>query len=234
MYLKFYQIEKPDRVTGKLLDDYLERGWYRVGPLIMTTDFIEYEGSYVPVFWIRLNLQQYRLSTASSRILRQNQGFSIEIAKSAFTEEVEALYTGYRLGISFPVPPTAREYLLDVTEHEVYDTKMILVRDNGKLIAAGFFDEGHHSLAGILNIFDPAYKKYSLGKLLILRKIEYAIQTGRSHYYPGYVSSRISKFDYKLFPDLAATEVLLPYSRNWYPFAPIGKQGLEGILINGE
>ena len=234
MYLKFYQIEKPDRVAGELLDDYLEKGWYRVGPLIMTTDFIEYDGNYVPVFWIRLNLQQYRLSTDSARILRQNQKFTTEVARGEFTEELEALYAGYRQGISFPVPPTAKEYLLDVTEHEVYDTQMILVRDNGKLISAGFFDEGHRTVAGILNIFDPAYKKYSPGKFLILNKIEYAIQTGRSHYYPGYISSRISKFDYKLFPDLNATEVMLPYSRNWYPFAPIGKQGLEGILINGE
>ncbi|MEJ7659632.1 MAG: hypothetical protein WKG07_08390 [Hymenobacter sp.] len=45
------------------------------------------------------------------------------------------------------------------------------VRAEGHLIAAGIFDQGTRSLAGIVNFYDPDYRKYSLGKYLMLYEI---------------------------------------------------------------
>jgi len=53
---------------------------------------------------------------------------------------------------------------------------MIKIRDGAALVVAGYFDIGHQAISNILNFYHPAYKKYSLGKYLILKKIDWAHQ----------------------------------------------------------
>ena len=104
---------------------------------------------------------------------------------------------------------------------------MIEIRTGSNLIAVGYFDLGKNSITGILNFYDPDYKKYSLGKYLILQKIDYAAANSIAFYYTGYLSTAISKFDYKLFPDPGAIEVLLPVEKQWVPYLHLGKEMLE-------
>ena len=85
-------------------------------------------------------------------------------------------------------PNRMQQWLLQEQTNNVYDTAMIEVRDQGKLIAAGIFDKGRQSIAGILNFYHPGYNKYSLGKYLMLLKIDYAIAHSKQWYYPGYTS----------------------------------------------
>jgi arginine-tRNA-protein transferase len=101
----------------------------------------------------------------------------------------------------------------------VFDTYVVEVRDENKLIAAGIFDNGSQSIAGIMNFYDPAYRKQSLGKFLMLMKINYARQQRKAYYYPGYLVNDYPKFDYKLFPCQSATEVFDANSGTWFPFS---------------
>ena len=104
---------------------------------------------------------------------------------------------------------------------------MIEVRDGNILVAVGFFDKGTNAIAGILNFYHPDYKKFSLGKYLILQKIEFARANRFLYYYTGYISTHISKFDYKLFPDKRAIEVYLPVEKIWVPYKLWGKEKLK-------
>jgi arginine-tRNA-protein transferase len=86
---------------------------------------------------------------------------------------------------------------------------------------------GKNAITGILNFYHPAYNKYSLGKYLILQKIDFALSNNISFYYTGYISTAINKFDYKLFPDVASIEVYLPVERQWLPYLTLGKPLLQ-------
>lgn len=50
------------------------------------------------------------------------------------------------------------------------------------LLQLDFSDKGANAIAGILNFYHPDYKKFSLGKYLILQKIEFA-RANRFLYY---------------------------------------------------
>ena len=97
------------------------------------------------------------------------------------------------------------------------------------LIAFGCFDKGEKSIAGILNAYHPNYKKYSLGKYLILLKLKYCIQNKITYYYTGYIGIGLNYFDYKGFPDENAIQVLLHEPPTWVPYNKLGKSGLEGL-----
>jgi arginyl-tRNA--protein-N-Asp/Glu arginylyltransferase len=99
----------------------------------------------------------------------------------------------------------------------------VQVRDQDQLIAAGYFDKGSESIAGIMNIYHPEYNKYSLGKLLMLQKLQYALSQNKSFYYTGYISTGSTRFDYKTFPDPTAVEVLLPDKQEWQPYHLLSK-----------
>jgi arginine-tRNA-protein transferase len=104
------------------------------------------------------------------------------------------------------------------TSNILFDSKLIEVRDGGKLIAAGIFDQGSATIAGIKNIYHPEYKKYSLGKYMILLKYQYCLQQGIKWYYPGYFAPENPKFNYKIDFDKNATEVCLPpEKKQWIP-----------------
>ncbi len=60
---------------------------------------------------------------------------------------------------------------------------MIEIRDGNKLIAAGFFDLGEISVAGILNFYHPDYKSKSLGIYLLLLEIDHAKKQGKEWFY---------------------------------------------------
>jgi arginine-tRNA-protein transferase len=77
-----------------------------------------------------------------------------------------------------------------------------------------------------MNFYHPDYKKYSLGKYLMLLKMKYAIELHMQYYYTGYLALGISKFDYKIFPHSSLIEVFIPSLNCWFPFDEIGKEGL--------
>ena len=215
-------IHFPETLTPAQLDEYLSRGWYRMGQTIFTTDAVPLNGSVYSVFWLRINLRQLMYGKSQKKLFQINKNFVARIGPLSINEELEELYTLYRKSVDFSPPESVEEYLFLGIDQNIYDSYLVEIRDGGKLIAAGIFDNGENTIAGIMNFFHPAYKKYSLGKYLMLLKIDHAIEMGKSWYYPGYIARGYSKFDYKLFPDKHATEVYDRESRQWKPVAQAG------------
>jgi arginine-tRNA-protein transferase len=137
---------------------------------------------------------------------------------------MEMLYEIYFGSINFEVPRTIQDFLfgeavIEKPQHDLFESEVIEIRDEHKLIAAGIFDNGHNSIAGIMNFFDPAYKKYSLGKYLMLLKMQHAIKNGKAFYYPGYIAYNYKKFDYKLFPNQHLAEIFDAKLKIWLPYS---------------
>ena len=210
------------KFDGKVLDSFLAQGCYRMRQDIFTTNFLWNDGDLYKVFWLRYSLQHFHFGKKPQKLFATNKHFEITIKPFEINKETEALYKMYLDKINFDAPPTINDFLFaEVLEahHVHFDSEVIELRDNGKLIAVGIFDNGHKSIAGIMNFYDPAYKKYSLGKYLMLLKMQHAIATKKKFYYPGYIAYGYEKFDYKLFPNPNLAEIYDSNKRIWLPYS---------------
>ncbi len=216
------------------LDEYLAEGWYRLHQSMFTTDEM-YDNSITRLmFWLRVNVPEVVYKKKQKRIYKKTASFSIEISDWCLTEEIEKLWEKYIGQVNFFACGSAEYYLLgDVGNNtkNCFNTKMITIRDNGKLIAVGYFDIAGNSVASILHFYDHDYKKYSLGKYLMLLEVDYARQHNKEFYYTGYIAICIDKFDYKLFCDINATEVYLPWDDKWVKWNSISKEGLQNTYF---
>ncbi len=206
-------------IPGEMLDYYLSQGYYRMQQDLFTCRFLPREGQLNTVHWLRIVLPQVQYGPKQRRLLRLNERFSVSVKPLRLTTEYETLYARYRQNLDFDTSASLEALLLDGATHTVFRTEIVEVRDQGQLIAAGILDAGSDSIAGIVNFYDPAYRKHSLGKYLLLLKMEYARQQQKAYYYPGYLVHGDPKFDYKLFACQPATEVFDALNSQWLPFS---------------
>jgi arginine-tRNA-protein transferase len=217
-------VENYAPIENEFFDKLLEKGFYRTGNHIFTTDYIYLEEKYLDVFWLRTNVQEVKLSESSKKILYHLKKFEVIYRDAEINDEVENLYSLYRKHVNFNTSSSAFAYLHGYEYKQIFNSKMVEIRDKNSLIATGFFDVGLNSLAGILNIYHPDYKKYSLGKLLMLLKYQYALQNNFSYYYTGYFALQNPKFDYKFFPDKNAIQVYIQQIDQWMYMKNLNKQ----------
>ncbi|WP_213019381.1 GNAT family N-acetyltransferase [Hymenobacter sp. BT559] len=206
-------------IPGDVLDYYLGLGYYRMNQDLFTCRFLPVGPRIYTVHWLRLVVAQVQYGGKQRRLLRLNAQFEVVIKQFRLTAEYEALYARYHAYIDFDASPSLAELLLAGATHSVFDTYIIEVRHGEQLIAAGIFDRGTTTIAGIVNFYDPDYRKHSLGKYLMLLKTEHAREQQLVYYYPGYLVHGYPKFDYKLFASPEATEVFDFQNSEWLPFS---------------
>jgi arginine-tRNA-protein transferase len=214
-----YGIYYPAAISGKQLDIFLAKGWYRMGQGIFTTNYVIQEDKFFRVYWLRYNLHTLKMGRQAQQVARSCKQFQVDVKPLVVTEELEQLYSLYRSSLSFEPAESVKSWLFDMQLTNIYDSHVVEVRDNNLLVAAGIFDAGYRSIAGILNCYHPAYRKNSLGKYLMLEKIRHATALGKQWYYPGYIVKDYPKFDYKLFVDKTAAEIFMPESNCWYLYS---------------
>lgn len=222
---------------GDSLDYALADGYFRMGNDIFTTNevFVGNYGKsaiYDPVFWLRLNLKKAKETTSTKRIKKKCARFSFSIQKAEITNEIELLYYEYFLATKFDGYPTCQECIPEMnTENAVFDTYMICIRDQGKLIAVGYFDMGKKAVMSVLHFYHPDYKRYSLGKFLMLITKDFAQDDKMDFVYPGYFFLGSDKMDYKLFPQKESIEVFLPKDKTWEPIEKYSKEELNNYYF---
>ncbi len=206
-------------IRGDALDFYLAQGYYRMQQELFTCHFVPFDGRLYTAHWLRIDLARVEWGPEQRRLLRRNARFAAIIRPFRLIDEYEELYARYRAAITFDAAPTIEAVLLGEATHNVFNTQIIELRDEGRLIAAGILDYGDRTLAGILNFYDPTYHRHSLGKYLLLLKTDHARRLRLDYYYPGYLVHAYPKFDYKLFACTAATEVYDSVRGLWVPFS---------------
>jgi arginine-tRNA-protein transferase len=192
------QVHFPQSLSGGELDQYLAEGWFRMGQTIFTTNFLNFKQKFYSAIWLRIRLSECVFSKSEEKLQRLNGHFSIQIQKANIDQEKENLFTRYRTQVSFEPSSSLQSLLFGKAVDDMYETLEITVRDGEKLIGCGFFDLGKTAAAGITSFYDPAYKKFSLGKFLIYQKIAFARTNGLQFFYPGYFVPGYPAFDYKL------------------------------------
>jgi leucyl-tRNA---protein transferase len=204
-------------MIGPRLDFLLANGYFRMQQQLFTCRYLVHDDVLHPVHWLRLDLSRIQYGPKQNRLFRINAGFSVTVRAFTLTDELETLYATYRRSLDFDTYETVEACLLGGAGSNVFDTQLVEIRDAARLIAVGVFDVGHHTIAGILNFYDPAYHRQSLGKYLMLLKTEHARRQKLAYYYPGYIVSDYPKFDYKLFACEPATEVFDADRDLWLP-----------------
>jgi arginine-tRNA-protein transferase len=214
----FAQVHCPTVLTPQELDAYLERGWFRMRQNIFTTNFVHFKDQFYSALWLRVSLADLMHDSNRDKLFRQNAIFRTEIRPASVTAEKEELYTRYREQISFEPMASLTQLLYgDLPSISIYNTFEVAVYDEDKLIAIGFFDIGGVSAAGIVSVYDPAYKKYSLGKYIVYSKMEYCRKRSLQYFYPGYFVPGYKAFDYKLTIGRSALHFLALQTQQWTP-----------------
>ena len=197
MLVQYYY---PFSLSPSRLDRYLAAGWFRNSIMLFRSRLLCMEGDLFNVVNIRLPINEYILSKRYKKLLRKNkEQFTYKISRASIDMDKERLYEAHKPRFKGFIYNDLHQFLYSDTISSVFHTYEIEVRDkSGKLVALSYFDRGHHSIASLIGIYDPAYSKYSLGTFTMLLEIEHAMSLGFKYYYPGYIFDKPSVFDYKL------------------------------------
>ena len=201
---------------GGILDKLLAEGKYRMGTDMLSCDYIINEHyQLLNVIWARYLVDNVA-NPLNHKIYKKSKNFTVKLTDFVLTDEIRELAQKYCnsrvIEVNFD-----ENYFYNEFNINPFDTKTILIYDNQKLIAVGYFDEGLDCIMGLKNLFDPDYHKYSLGKFIMLLKMQYCIEHQIRYYYPGYIACESEVFDYKLFFNAEAIE--LKINGYWINFA---------------
>lgn len=178
---------------------------------------------------IRLNIEQFGLRKSQRKLLKKaDSKFKITFGKATPTPEKEKLYTEHKHRFKGFIHSSLEEYLHAGFDSTVFDTREVCVYDGDRLVAVSFFDLGDRGMASLLGLYDESYKSWSLGKVTMLKEIEFGLKTGRKWYYPGYVLDLPSNFDYKL--ELGEMEYYTP-SRRWSKYSKFDPKSTTGHSV---
>ena len=200
--MTYYDVLTPPLCTGDEFDMLLSLGWYPMEQTIFTTSHLFREDGEPPrrVHWLRYPVSSVKEKASHRRILRKNRVFHTELVDPfEHSEELDSLYKEYLDSVDFDGYSTIETATFPKGGTNIYDTKAFLVREEDRTIACGIFHCGNNAAASILHFYNPRYSRFSPGKFLILRTLDYCRRTGMEWYYPGYLIQGDPKMDYKLF-----------------------------------
>jgi arginine-tRNA-protein transferase len=216
----------PESLSGMELDHLLAHGWYRMHQSVFTTSHVDLVDVY-RVHWLRFPVVELKDHRSHRKLRSRNSNFTFTINDAdEITVAESLLYGRYRQSIAFDGALNIDESLFGEGGggNTIFNTKRLSVYDKDELIACSYFDVGEISAASILNFFNPEYKRFSLGRYLILLTIDYLKEQGYAYYYPGYILGGSDKMNYKLFLGREEAQYFDPGEVNWKGFH-------EGILI---
>jgi arginine-tRNA-protein transferase len=205
---------EPDSLSPAELDDYLARGWYRIGRALISTDFLENDGELRSTIWTRLDLSRHRFRTSlRKRMARNARRFRVEFGPLVLDAAHEDLYARYRQMVGGRRAESLDDVLGGEAGRLLFDTREASIHDGDELVAFSWFDLGETSVQSLIGVYHPDYRRYGLGFYTLLLEIEHAASRGMRFHYAGYVLGEPSGMDYKL--QVGDLEFLDPAEGRW-------------------
>jgi arginine-tRNA-protein transferase len=222
MYKASRQLQE---ISKAQMDGYLAEGWYRMEQRVFTEQFLQEGLRFRNAVWLRQDLRLFEFPKWY-RKMREQGRFGLEVMGANPWPAHELLYQQYLQTKPDGFPGSLENILFGRESENIFPTEMMNVYDGRQLIAAGFFDLGEKSAAGIVNFYLPEYSKYRLGKFLYLFAIESSIEAGMEYFYPGYFVPGNRRFDYKLEFHPESLEFYHAAQRTWLPYSTIDMSSL--------
>jgi len=218
-----FQMKQFESLSKTELDYYLSKGWFRLrmGNHMFTDTKAPFDNQYFPIKWLRYKLDASFLSKSIKKDNNYNQckkfkSILLDFIYEDEKDEIELLYTKYRANINFDASTSVYNTVSHGgSEASIFNTKIIKLYDYDTLIGVEIFDIGAISGANILCFYDHDYRKYGIGKYLILLEMEYLVANKYRYYYPGFIFIGHPKLDYKLWVEKSGIEYYDPETDNW-------------------
>src|SRR5690348_5567462 len=131
----FVDVHCPDHLAPAELDAYLERGWFRMGQTIFTTNWLNFKDTFYSAIWLRVLLDNYQPGSTEKKLLQRNAGFQVEIRPASITIEKELLYLRYKQGVAFEASASLQTLMFGNSDENIFETWEVSVYDTEKLIA---------------------------------------------------------------------------------------------------
>ena len=196
MLVEFHQ---QPRFRPDQLDYFLEHGWFRASQIMQRSEIISMDGQLSTIFNIRYPLDGFRFSKSFRKIKRRgDKDYRLVQGPYQPSPEKEELYQKFKNRFKGYIHPTLNSFLKGPMPLNPFETSMIEVYDDQKLIAFSLFDIGKQSMAGLLAVYDFNYTEASLGHYTMIKEVELGQFLGLNFYYPGYILDLERSFDYKL------------------------------------
>lgn len=209
----------PTSLSPIELDDYLARGWYRIGASMITTEYLERDGKLTTTIWTRLNLTTHRFRKS---LLKQMgkiaRSFRVEVGPFVPDDAHENVYKEYRQMVGGRRAETLDDVLGGEVGRGLFDTREVTIYNGDELAAYSLFDMGRTSAQSIAGIYHPKYKKHGLGFYTMLAEIEHCAALGLQFHYSGYIVTGSSFMDYKL--RVGNLEYFDPKTQTWLLKSP--------------
>lgn len=219
--MAYHHAERLPTVHGAELDRRLAAGWFRMHQDIFTTTHLFTDDEFHRVHWLRYEVDRIQDRASHRRIRKLNAVYRVTIDNfNGITGDHAELFARYRASINFDGANSIAHALFDDgnPDENPFHTKRISIHDGNRLIAGGYFDIGATAGTSILHFFDPDYRRFSLGRFMMLVTIDYLHAHGYTLYYPGYVVSGKAKMNYKLFLGRDLATYFDPITGDWLPF----------------
>lgn len=210
---------EPDSLSRAELDQFLERGWYRIGRAMITTDYLVNEGKLRSTIWTRADLRAHQWKPSLRKLMARNgRRFRVEVGPLRLDDAHEALYQRYRAMLGGARMETLDGVLGGEEGRRLFDTREVSIYLNDALVAFSWFDVGETSVESLIGVYDPDHRKHGLGFYTMLVEMAYAAEQGMRFHYSGYVLSEPSNLDYKR--RVGPLDYLDPTSGRWLPELP--------------
>jgi arginine-tRNA-protein transferase len=148
---------------------------------------------------VRVNVRDFRPDRSQRRCLRDNADIQPGMVAPLRTDENFALFRRYldRRHADGPMAGSDEEDFDEFVASGWSPTRFLQLRRDDRLLGIAVTDVFPDALSAVYTFFDPDENARGLGTLAILRQIELAQQSGRSHLYLGYWIEGHPKMDYK-------------------------------------
>jgi len=206
-----------EAVTREQVDILLADAWRHFGTYFFRYSVGIYEDEIRRVEPLRIRLRDFKLSKSQRRILKRNADLRVDIRPVAITAASDDLFDRHKMRFKVGIPYSIYDFLSEEPATVPSDASELAVYLDEELVAVSYFDEGVTATSGIYASFDPDLERRGLGTFTMLKEIEYAIETGREYYYPGFAYEGPSFYDYK--KRFAALETF-DWKGNWFPYTP--------------
>lgn len=223
------QLARPDQISSSDLDDWLERGWYRVGQILMTCRFVLNDTGLRSAVWTRVPLDGYRFKRSHRKLLSKvDRAFELVEGPARPDPLREDLYARYLATVKGERAASLTEFL-GRGERERFDTQELAMWEGDRLVGFSWFDMGERSIQSLIAVYDPDYRKMSLGFTTLLLEMRVGMREGLDYHYAGYVLPGDPTMDYKLRP--RPIEFFDEHAGDWRPWEELGEEHLPAERI---
>ena len=179
------------------IDALLADGWRHFGAHFFRYNIGLYQNELRRVLPLRVRLADFGVSRSQRRVLKKNQDLRVVIRPIKITPEKKDLFERHKRRFDNAVPDSLADFLSSEPASVPCEALEVGVYNDGKLLAASFFDVGTTAVSAVYAMFEPLETSRSLGIFTMLLTIEYAARNGKTFYYPGYAYEGKSFYDYK-------------------------------------